>query len=87
MKLAEIKDILADDLPKGVKYKLLNTYNLTYMYTDGSGDDTEICLCLDGNVVTNEQPSSYGNKNGTEWTPDLLAFMWRLSRMAQDKPW
>lgn len=87
MLLSEIKAQIENDLPKGIKISKINTYGLYLKFTDSYGDDTMFTLGEAGEIVTRECENSHGNKSGTNLTPEVIMFMWRVSRMAQDKPW
>ena len=87
MNPSEIKKQVENDLPKGVEITKANVYGIYFKFTDAYGDQTVIVIGEKGEIVTHEQADSFGNKAGTNFSPDVIMFMWRLSRMAQDKPW
>ncbi len=84
---SEVRAQIENDLPNGMEILKHNGYGLYLKFTDSYGDETMFTLGETGEIVTRECENSYGNKSGTNLTPEVIMFMWRLSRMAQDKPW
>ena len=87
MSPSEIKKAIEGDLPHGMEIGPAHYYSVSFVFTDSSGDKCEISVDYHGEVVTREQADSSGSKNGTAFPADVFMFLWRVTRMAQDKPW
>jgi hypothetical protein len=82
MDLKSASELINYNLPSSITIKSVTSYALKWTYVDPAGDESMLEVSQAGIFCTFEDAG-----NGTEWSIEVLDFLWRVSRIIRDLPW